>query len=82
MGSENEGANTAYVTFKDSQGADTAVLLTVTSAFLNMMDVGLCGRIKIEEWKICCGYSMMYINLYAEFAHGHTLNLISSLTIM
>lgn len=27
--SENEESRTAYVTFKDTQGADTAVLLTV-----------------------------------------------------
>ena len=48
MGSEHEEAKTAYVTFKDSQGADTAVLLTVTS-FFNVMDAGLCWRKEKEK---------------------------------
>lgn len=35
LGRETENTQLAYVTFKDSQGADTAVLLSVCSLFCN-----------------------------------------------
>lgn len=35
--SENERSQTAYVTFKDLQGAETAVLLSVSLPFLSFV---------------------------------------------